>query len=455
MWESHALDGTILAVELPRSIEAAIERTAGLAGDKPVSLVAEYPAHLPAVEGDQEELTHVISSLITQVIALTDSGEVHIGAELLPAGQMPQIHVLVNGNPNNLIGGGPWALVKITGTGRVNIGNDMEALEREFHRGKEQPRTYRDGLSITSSIDVIEGYGGELWIEGIPGEGVRINIALPLRAARYGSADLSSLRRMVESTLPEYNEITKMILLMTEEDGLRELLVKDLSEAGHRVVAAPDGANVLSLARTERPNLILLDLDARDPTGFDIATVLKQDSEARDIPVLFITSIADPDVGIRMGAVSFVVRQEGTGKLLSAIDAVLESGISPSSRVLIVEPNDVTRETIIQMIQSQGYRVTEARGPEEALALAERLAPRLILLNSKIAQERDYWLLRSLRPLSHDMDIFVLADVLSEEEGRVAISRGASGYSQTGRLRELLDTLEDRKVNTELNNEQL
>jgi len=451
VWESYSVDGSILAVELPRSIEAAIERTAGLLGDKPVSLVAEYPAHLPTVEGDQEELAHVISSIIAQVIALTDSGEVHVGAELLPAGEMPQIHVLINGSPNNLIGGGPWALVKITGSGHVNIGNDMEALEREFQRNKEQPRTYRDGLSITTSIAVIEGYGGEMWIEGIQGEGVRINIALPLRAARYGSADLSSLRRMVNTALPEHEEITKTILLMTEEDGLRELLVSDLSEEGHRVLATSDGANVLSLARTERPNLILLDLDARDPTGFDIATVLKQDSEARDIPVLFITSIADPDVGIRMGAVSFVVRPEGTGKLLSAIDVVLESGISPSSRVLVVEPNDVTRETIIQMIQAQGYRVTEARGPEEALALAERLSPRLILANSKIAQDRDYWLLRSLRQLSHDVDIFVLADVLSEEEGRAAISRGASGYSQTGRLHELLDTLGDRKINEEKN----
>jgi CheY-like chemotaxis protein len=236
---------------------------------------------------------------------------------------------------------------------------------------------------------------------------------------------------------------------MTEEEGLQELLSNDLSEAGHRVVVASDGANVLGLARAEHPDLILLDLDARDPTGFDVATVLKQDTEARDIPVLFITSIADPDVGIRMGAVSFVVRPEGTGKLLSAIDVVLESGISPSSRVLVVEPNDITRETIIQMIQSHGYRVTEARGPEEALALAERLAPRLILINSKISQERDYWLLRGLRNISHDVDIFVLADVLSDEEGKVAISRGASGYSQTGRLRELLDTLEERKGHQE------
>ena len=439
------MDASIYAVELPRSIEAAIERTAGLIGEKPVTLVAEYPAHLPAIEGDQEEITHVLSSLIAQAIALTSSGEVHIAAELLSAGEIPRIHIPLNGSPVNLESGGPWALVKVTGSGLLLPGMDLETLKQEFSRVTDQPRTYRDGLSIAACIEVAKKNGGDLWIEGIAAGGVRFNVALPLRAARYGSADLSSLRRMVETALPEHDKVTKTILLMTEEEGIQDLLAGDLSQAGHRVVIAPNGANVLGLARSERPDLILLDLDARDPTGFDVATVLKQDTEARDIPVLFMTSIADPDVGIRMGAVSFVVRSEGTGKLLSAIDAVLESGISPSSRLLVVEPNDVTRETIIQMIQSHGYRVTEARGPEEALALAERLAPRIILINSKIAQDRDYWLLRSLRNISHDTDIFVLADVLSEEERKAAIRRGASGYSQTGRLRELLDALEDRK----------
>jgi len=443
------LDKLVDAVELPRSIEAAIERTAGFIGEKSVTLIAEYPAHLPAIEGDQEELTHIISSVIAKVIALTREGEVHVGADLLAAGETPQIQMPIDGSPSNLAKGGPWALVKVTGSGLLDLGDNFKTLKQELHHSKDQPRTYRDGLSIVACIEVIKGYGGELWVEGMPEQGVRFNIALPLRAARYGSADLSSLRRMVASSLSERDEDTKTILLMTEEEGLQELLANDLSQVGHRVIIAPNGANVLGIARSEHPDLILLDLDARDPTGFDVATVLKQDTEARDIPVLFITSIADPDVGIRMGAVSFVVRPEGTGKLLSAIDAVLESGISPSSRVLVVEPNDITRETIIQMIQSHGYRVTEARGAEEALALTEHLAPRIILINSQVAQDRDYWMLRSLRNVAHDTDIFVLAEVLSEDERRAAISRGASGYSQTGRLRELLDSIEEHKGHPE------
>jgi DNA-binding NarL/FixJ family response regulator len=99
---------------------------------------------------------------------------------------------------------------------------------------------------------------------------------------------------------------------------------------------------------------------------------------------------------------------------------------------------------MIMMIQSKGYRVTEARASEEAIALAERIAPSLVLVNARLAQERDYWLLRNLRQLSDEMDIFVLADVMSEEEGRAALSRGASGYSETGRLQEILDDRQDR-----------
>lgn len=441
--------GTYTAVELPRAIEAVLERTVGLAGDKPVAVIAEYPAHLPAVEGDQEQLAQIIMSLVAQMVAITDRGEIHIGAELLAAGESPQIATLLEGKPENLSRGGPWALVRVTGKGTTGLGRDLASLRESYHRTQEQPRVSRDGYSLKICRDIVEGYGGELWIELVPGEGFCLNMALPLRAARYGNADLTPLYRMVETKLPEGDKAIKMILLMAEEETLRDFLSQNLAKAGYRVLPAHDGASVLALARSEKPDLILLDLDARDPPGFDVAMVLKQDNNTRDIPVLFMTSVADPDVGMRMGAVNILVRPEGTGKLLAAIESVLESGISPSARVLVIESNDITREMIIHWIQSLGYRVTEARGAEEAMALAERLEPGLVLINSKLARDRDYWLLRSLRQLSHDVEIYIMAEALTEEEGKAAVSRGASGYSQTGRLRELLDTVRDRKNGSE------
>ena len=44
-----------------------------------------------------------------------------------------------------------------------------------------------------------------------------------------------------------------------------------------------------------------------------------------------------------------------------------------------------------------------------------------------------------LRQLGHPFDIFVLGEALTEEQGRAAVDRGASGYSETGKLGQLLD----------------
>jgi DNA-binding response OmpR family regulator len=433
-------------VELPRAIETAIDRSIGIAGNKPVAVIAEYPAHLPAVQGNQDELAHIISSLISESMALMDQGEINISAELLPAGDELLAQELLEGDPAELTEGGPWAIVHIAATDSDSLNKELNRLITSLAKTKEQPRVARDGYSISACRRMIEEYGGQFWVVGLPGNGVRINFSLPLRAAFLADADLSSLRRAVKTRISDRDDddTTQTILLLTEEEGLRDLLSQDLEDVGYRVISVADGANLLALARTEQPDLILLDLVSRDPTGFDVAMVLKQDSFAQNIPLLFLTSVTDPEEGLRMGAVGFMIRPEGTGRLLTAIDAVLVSGISPSSRVLIIEPDDATRESMILLIQAQGYRVTEARAAEEGVALAERIEPGLVLVNSELAHDRDYWLLRSLRHIADEMDIFVLADVMSEEEGRAAMSRGASGYSQTGKLREILEDRRDR-----------
>jgi len=87
----------------------------------------------------------------------------------------------------------------------------------------------------------------------------------------------------------------------------------------------------------------------------------------------------------------------------------------------------------------------EATGPEEALALAEHVKPGLVLLNAKLAQERDYWLVRGLRQIPSEFEIFVLADAMSDAEGQAAMSRGASGYSETDKLPDILGRVRGRK----------
>lgn len=429
---------TIETVYLPSVIEEAIGAVANLVGDKPVAVIAESPAHLPAIEGRSESLVQVVTNLISRVIRATDHTQIRVQAELLSASDTSSgIGVAYEGMPV-LEEHGIWAVVTVSD---VEEHVELPTLEinDELFEMAETEGPGADELPMTSCKAIIEGFGGHLWAEGQTGLGSRIRMALRLQAAGTTTADVSSLRRAVDTRLIEDIHLSKTLLILVEDANLQELLSKDMTEAGYRVIVTPNGREVLPYAINERPDLILLDLLARDPLALDVALVLKRDRRTQGIPVLFLTSVDDPQVGKRMGAVDFVVRSAGTGALLATVNTVLRPDLSPTSRVLVVEPDEALRENMVMMIQAHGYRVTIATGPEEAHVLAERVNPGLILVNAELAQERNYWLLRGLRQMSEDSEIFVLADALSDKEVKAAISRGASGYSETGKLPELLN----------------
>lgn len=420
-----------VTTDLPLVIEQSIEQAVGRTGEHPVAVVAEYPAHLPAVQGDHGRLVQVTVSLLQLAMSAAGEGEVRVKAEMTSGSpEEPQEAVLQ----------APSAQLSVNVESLSGGVHQRELMQAELEGGDRWEGAGDREMGLGDCRQAIESYGGALWLEAQPETGLRLAFALPLRAAQPAGADVSELRSIVEAHLTSTDEPTRTLLVVAEDDSLRDLLAQDLGKAGYRVVGTGQGGEVLRLARQEQPDLVLLDMMARDPTALDVAIVLKRDRMTLNIPVLFLTSMPDPAAGrVRLGAASFLVRPVGTGALISTIKAVLGTGISPAGRVLVVEADEAIRETMVMLIQAHGYRVTEAAAPEEALALAEHVPPELVLVNAKLAQERDYWLLRGLKQLSQDIDVFVLAEVYSEADRQAAVNRGASGYSETGRLAQLLD----------------
>jgi len=409
--------------DLPQALEKGVVKASGMAGDKPVTVVAEYPAHLPAVRVERRQVVQMISGVIGHVVKAADEGEVTVGAEIQP-------------DPED--GTGPWAVVSIRLPASLEAGQQA----RELAMALEDDST--DAPADLPSIRTLaQSSGGDLWLEGPESERPRLMLSFPLLATQRGEGDIRSI---VGSHLGQDPDNIETLLILVEDPERLEMMSEELSEEGYRVVATSEGKEVLALAREQSPDLILLDMLSRDPEALEVAMVLKQDHRTLNTPVLFLTSMNDPREGEeRLGAASFLVRPAGTAALVSTIQGVLGAGVSPAGRVLVVEQDDAARETLVMMIQAHGYRVTEAAGPEEGLALAEHIPPELILVNAMMAQERDYWLLRGLRQLGHSFDIFVLAEALSEEQGRAAVDRGASGYSETGKLGQLLDQVRKQR----------
>ena len=101
------------------------------------------------------------------------------------------------------------------------------------------------------------------------------------------------------------------MLVVDDERSIRLLCRVNLIASGIDVLEASDGREGLELARTERPDLVLLDVMMPELDGWTVARELAADEQTRDIPIVFLTARADPAdrrLGEQLGGVGYVVK---------------------------------------------------------------------------------------------------------------------------------------------------
>ena len=82
-------------------------------------------------------------------------------------------------------------------------------------------------------------------------------------------------------------------VLIVEDNDLNMKLFNDLLQAnGYATLQTKDGREALDLARTHRPDLILMDIQLREISGLEITKMLKEDEELKNIPVIAVTAFA-------------------------------------------------------------------------------------------------------------------------------------------------------------------
>ena len=101
------------------------------------------------------------------------------------------------------------------------------------------------------------------------------------------------------------------ILVIEDHPDVLQTIVFLLQRAGCNVVAAQTGAEAIQLARDGDFDLITLDIDLPDMSGFEVCRSLKQDSALRDTPVVFVSGRickADIEHGLSLGAVDYIAK---------------------------------------------------------------------------------------------------------------------------------------------------
>ncbi|MGE0223652.1 MAG: ATP-binding protein [Acetobacteraceae bacterium] len=248
-----------------------------------IELIFEEPAPCPTLFTDEAKLAQILRNLISNALKFTERGSVR-----------------VTGHYDANTG---FCRVAVVDTGIGINPTDHDRVFQEFTQvpSELQSRVKGTGLGLPLSRRLAELLGGSLSVESEPGVGSTFTLAFPIVLATGEPCPTAA----VSVGTPEL--CAKGGILVIDDDETSRFVLRQMlgSERASQVREAESGATGLALARTMRPEVILLDLRMPGMSGFEVLDHLGQDAATRDIPVVICTSstlTADEQTRLRRAA---------------------------------------------------------------------------------------------------------------------------------------------------------
>ncbi len=130
------------------------------------------------------------------------------------------------------------------------------------------------------------------------------------------------------------------ILVVDDEEDILELVKYNLQKEGYQIISATTGENALTLARSQLPGMILLDLMLPGIDGLEVCKILKNDSKTLNIPIVMLTAKGDESdivTGLELGADDYITKPFSPRVLIARVRNVLrkiKKGAAESGSVL-------------------------------------------------------------------------------------------------------------------------
>ncbi len=376
--EAGKIDWNMQPLAVTGVIERAIVATSSLFEQKEVELIQDIDPDLPDIVGDQDRLIQVVINLISNAIKFTDEGSVTC--------RIRQIG-------NNIA-------VSVIDTGLGITATDQPKV---FERFKQVGDTLTDkptgtGLGLPISKQIVEHHGGQIWVESEVGQGSTFFFTLPIITSAGTMAEawvktinIGTLVRQLQAhgvtpTLEPVEAGQKTVLVVDDEPHIRELIRQELEAKGYHVREARNGVEAIAAVKREHPDLITLDVMMPQIDGFDVTAVLKNDPQTSDIPIIILSIVEDKARGYSLGVDRYLKKPIDTEELLGEVEFLLSQGAS-KKKVLVVDEDVSTIGTLIEVLQTQGYNVSEASNGQELVEKAKSIQPDMIIINTLLSEQ--------------------------------------------------------------------
>jgi PAS domain S-box-containing protein len=401
--EAGRIEWNMSDVSVSSLMERAVAATSSLFENKDgVELITDVDEEVPTITADSDRILQVMINLISNAVKFTDEGNIKCAVR----------------EENGAV------VVAVTDTGVGIAPEDQEAV---FDRFKQVGDTMTDkpqgtGLGLPICKQIVEHHGGRIWVESELGKGSTFAFAIHPNMAL--SESKASTREMAPIKLDELmsrlsNEVVvsarqvasqldiqgKEILVVDDEANIRELLKQTLEAEGYRVRVAEDGVVAMKKVKEHRPDLIILDVMMPNINGFDVVAMLKSDMETMDVPVIILSIVEDRERGYRLGVDRYLTKPLNTSMLFHEVEVLLEQGAT-KRKVMIVDEDATTAETLAQLLVGRGYQVMQINDPQQLAEQAKESRPHMIVANSNDPEKQK--LVQALRFEKGLEDIYIL-----------------------------------------------
>jgi len=372
-----------------------VERTfRHVAEAKGVDFSVELDPHLrQSMSTDCKRLQQVIKNLLSNAFKFTHRGEVRLSVGIAREGW--------HSENESLNAAGSAVAFSVTDTG-IGIPAEKQAIIFEAFQqadGSTSRKYGGTGLGLAISREIARLLGGELGLVSAPGVGSTFTLYLPpnfaaqktarrvaaqhmeivLAAASDGRAqaavELASqdvrswLTSDVADDRSEVASEDRVLLIVDNDLDFANFILETAHNTGLKGLVTPSGAAALAMARDYQPHAILLDISLPDIDGWRVLNRLKNDLVTRHIPVYVVSTVDQPERGLKIGAQGVLPKPIPTAAELEQFLLDVRKFVDRSERsILVVEPDASKRMILAEALGGIGAQVMAVETGAEALA---------------------------------------------------------------------------------------
>jgi CheY-like chemotaxis protein/signal transduction histidine kinase len=337
--------------------------------------VIRQPDVPETIETDLQRLGQILKNLLSNALKFTERGTVSLELRTV----------------------GPDVEFAVRDTG-IGIAPEHQQIVFEPFRqadGTTNRKFGGTGLGLSISRELARLLGGEITLESRPGEGSIFRLRLPRVAPQLAPVDVEAPhppappRTVPESAaLPSAEDLPPMrgglvpddranisdsgrVLLIIEDDPVFAQILSDLAhELDFQCLIATTADEGIDLASRFRLAAVILDIKLPDHSGLTVLDRLKHNPATRHVPVQVISASENSRAARAMGAAGTLVKPVDRESLHATLLGLREKFASEQRSVLVVEDNELQRESMVELLASDTTTVVAV---DNAAAALERL----------------------------------------------------------------------------------